>query len=135
MADEDKDEAAWEQGVCETMTGDVKSSTEIGGWEALQNQIKYLKKQHRSLALSQINQLMILWNFGNLAMLCLKGLGHMSATHQITQQWHEKSHGSIIYFARHVHALARYYQVFEQLPPEIRGSSKNAQSCPIIIEG
>ena len=53
MADEDKDEVAWEQGVCETMMGDVKSSTEIGGWEALRNQIKKdLKKQHESLALS-----------------------------------------------------------------------------------
>ena len=104
MADEDEDEVAWEQGVCETMMGDVKSSTEIGGWEALRNQIKKnLKKQHESLALSRINQLMILRNF---VTLCLKGLGCMSASHQIAQQWHEKSHGSSIYFACHVRALA-----------------------------
>jgi len=67
---------------------------------------------------------MILWNF---ATLCLKGHSHMSASHQITQQWHEKSHGSSIYFECRVCALARHYQVFKQMPPEIRGSNKNAQ--------
>jgi len=35
MADEDEDEEPLEQGVCETMMGNVTSSTEIGGWEEL----------------------------------------------------------------------------------------------------
>ena len=62
-----------------------------------------------------MNQLVILRNF---ATLHIKGLGHMAASEQIVQQWHE-GHG--VYFARQIRALACHYQRFEQLPPEKRG--------------
>ena len=59
---------------------------------------------------------MILRNFAN---LCLKGYGRIEASFEIAQQWHEKD-SSNIHFARHIRALARHYQIFEQLPKERR---------------
>ena len=118
------DSEPWEEVVHETMTG--SSLADIRGWEPLRDQIKKdLKKRHSSLPLSHINQLMILRNF---ATLRIKGHSRMSSSHQIAQQWHEKSDGTILHFARRVRALARHYQIFEQLPPECRGGSKNARS-------
>src|SRR5882757_1767670 len=71
------------------------------------------EKQNRTLA--QKNQLLILWNF---ATLQIKGLGRMAASEEIARQWHD---GVGIYFARWVRALARHYQLFEQLPPQRQG--------------
>ena len=102
------------------------SPGEIRGWDKLRDQIKKdLKKKHTSLPLSHINQLMILRNF---ATLRLKGYSCMSTSHQIAKQWHENTDGSSIHFAHRVQSLARHYQIFEQLPVEHRGGSKNAQS-------
>jgi hypothetical protein len=81
-----------------------------------------LKKNHKSLPLSAINQLMILSNF---ATLRLKGALQISASVEIAWQWHE---GNGIWFSCHVHALARHYQTFEQLPREKCGRITNAQS-------
>jgi hypothetical protein len=118
------DDEPWEEDVHETMAG--ISLEEIRGWDKLRDQIKKdLKKNHTSLPLSHINQLMILRNF---ATLRLKGHSRISASNQIAQQWHEKKDGSSIHFARRVRSLARHYQIFEQLPVERRGGSKNAQS-------
>jgi hypothetical protein len=112
---------AWEEEVDETLT----PNTEIQDWATLRAQIKAdLKKRHKSLALSQINQLMILRNFAN---LCLKGYGRIAASFEIAQQWHEKD-DSNSHFARRIRTLARHYQIFEQLPKERRGGYKNARS-------
>jgi hypothetical protein len=70
------------------------------------------------LPMKDINQLMILRNF---ATLQLKGQGWVAASREIAAQWHEKLGGSSEHFACH-------YQVFEQLPVESRGGSKNATS-------
>jgi hypothetical protein len=120
--DEADEEDAWEDEFRET----VKAQVEIRDWKLLRNQIKAdLKKQHSNLPLSQINQLMILRNF---ATLRLKGVGRIGASEEIAQQWDEKSDGSGSHFARRIRALARHYQIFEQLPVEHRGGSKNARS-------
>jgi hypothetical protein len=112
---------AWEEELDETLT----PNAEIRDWEALRTQIKAdLKKKHKSLPLSQINQLMILRNFANLR---LKGYGRIEASFEIARQWHEKD-GSNTHFARRIRALARHYQIFEQLPKERRGGYKNARS-------
>lgn len=52
------------------------------------------------------------------ATLRLKGLGRVEASLEIARQWHK---GEGVHFARKVRALARHYQVFEQLPAEKRG--------------
>ncbi|KIJ95381.1 hypothetical protein K443DRAFT_108857, partial [Laccaria amethystina LaAM-08-1] len=60
---------AWEGELDETLT----PNAEIQNWAALRTQIKAdLKKKHKSMPLSKINQLMILQNF---ATLRLKGYG------------------------------------------------------------
>ena len=116
------EEEPWEAEMHETLTTQV----EIRGWKELRDQIKKdLKTMHTTLPLSRINQLMILRNF---ATLRLKGHGRMSASYEIAQQWHEKDDGSSTHFARRIRALARHYQIFEQLPVERRGGRKNAKS-------
>ena len=112
---------AWEEELDETLT----PNAEIQDWGALRTQIKAdLKKKHKSLPLSQINQLMILRNFANLR---LKGYGQIEVSFEIAQQWHEQD-SSNSHFARRVRALAHHYQIFEQLPKEHRGGYKNARS-------
>jgi len=111
----------WEEEINEILT----PNSDIRDWEALRSQIKAdLKKKHKSLSLSQINQLMILRNFANLR---LKGFGQLEASFEIAQQWHEKD-SSNSHFARRICALARHYQIFEQLPKERRGGYKNAHT-------
>jgi hypothetical protein len=118
----DNEEEPWEAEASETLTAQV----EICGWKELRDQIKKdLKTKHATLPLSQINQLMILRNF---ATLRLKGQGRIPASYEIAKQWHEKDNGSSTHFARRIRALARHYQIFEQLPIEHRGGRKNAKS-------
>jgi len=101
----------------------VQGKTEVRDWNVLRQQIKTtLKKTSKQPPLTQINQLMILANF---ATLRLKGVSRIAASLEIAKQWHE---GNGIWFARRVRALARHYQVFEQLPIEKRGGSANARS-------
>src|ERR1700678_2159850 len=110
---------AWEEELDETLT----LNAEIQDWAALQTQIKAdSKKKHKSMPLSQINQLMILRNF---ATLHLKGYRRIEASFEIARQWHEKD-GSNIHFSQRIHALACHYQIFKQLPKEHRGGYKNA---------
>ncbi|KAF8885624.1 hypothetical protein BD779DRAFT_1673582 [Infundibulicybe gibba] len=117
-----EDEEPWEEEIHETLAARV----EVRNWNELRDQIKKdLGKKHCSLPLSQINQLMILRNF---ATLRLKGFGRMAASQEIARQWHEKLDGTSDHFACRIRALARHYQVFEQLPPEHRGGIKNAKS-------
>jgi hypothetical protein len=111
----------WEEELDDT----IKSNTEIRDWKTLRDQINkdlHTGCKQKTLPLSQINQLMILSNFANLRM---KGVSRIDASLKIAQQWHE---GSGLWFARRVRALARHYQIFEQLPAEERGGSKNAHS-------
>jgi len=132
-----------DEGVCPTddtedeITGDgwecdidecVRAGAEIRGWDKLRDQIKEdLKKGAKTLPMSKINQLLILRNF---ATLLLKGLGWIKASSDIACQWKE---GEGKHFARKVRALARHYQVFEQLPREKRGGEKEARS-PLFDE-
>ena len=81
-----------------------------------------MKKAGNTLPITQINQLLILRNF---ATLQLKGYGKIEASFEIARQWHE---GEGKHYARKVRALARHYQVFEQLPTEKRGGEKMARS-------
>ena len=52
------------------------------------------------------------------ATLCLKGVLRMQASAEIAYQWHD---GDGVHFARWIRALARHYQIFEQLPAERHG--------------
>lgn len=122
-SDPDRDDEEWEAELDESL---APATTEIRGWLILRAQIKTdLKKKAKSLSLSQINQLLILRNF---ATLRLKGLGRVAASKEIARQWHEKLDGSSDHFARRIRALARHYQIFEQLPKERRGGFKNSRS-------
>ena len=95
----------------------------VKDWSELRKQIKtYLAKNSKSLPLSKINQYLMISNF---ATLRLKGLSRTQASIEIARQWHE---GPGNWFARRVHALARHYQAFEELPVEKRGGEKNARS-------
>ncbi|PCH36576.1 hypothetical protein WOLCODRAFT_82413, partial [Wolfiporia cocos MD-104 SS10] len=81
-----------------------------------------LKHKSKTLPLIRVKQLLILSNF---ATLWLNGFSIIDASMQIAHQWHE---GNGNWFARRVHALARHYQVFEQLPVEKHDSSSNNRS-------
>jgi hypothetical protein len=110
----------------DVITEMVQPRTDIRGWDVLREQIKSdLTKRHLQMSLKDINQLMILRNF---ATLKLKGWNWISASREIAAQWHEKKIGSSEYFAHQICALAHHYQMFEQLPIEIRGGSRNAHS-------
>ena len=86
---------------------------DIRGWQELRQQIKTELKNHGdTLPITKINQLLVLRNFANLR---LKGYSKIEASTEIARQWHE---GEGKYYARKVRALARHYQVFEQLPVE-----------------
>ncbi|KAG2073340.1 hypothetical protein BDR04DRAFT_938267, partial [Suillus decipiens] len=101
----------------------IKGRSEIRDWKTLRDQIKDdLRKNHKSLPLSAINQLMILSNF---ATLRLKGASRIGASLEIARQWHE---GNGLWYSRRVRALARHYQIFEQLPHEKRGGTQGARS-------
>ena len=116
------DEAAegWEDELDMTASG---SAGDIRDWKVLRDQIKAdLKKQSKTLPLSQVHQLLILSSF---ATLRLKGMSRISASLEIARQWRD---GKGTYFARCIRAWARHYQVFEQLPREKRGGGQNARS-------
>lgn len=120
---EEDSEEDWEAELDESLN---PGTAEIRDWLTLRAQIKDdLKKRAKSLSLSQINQLLIVRNF---ATLRLKGLGRIAASKEIARQWHEKLEGSSDHFARRIRALARHYQIFEQLPKERRGGFKNSRS-------
>jgi hypothetical protein len=95
----------------------------VRDWSDIQKDIKaHLKKNQKSLTLSEINQYLIILNF---ATLRIKGLKHTEASLEIAHQWHE---GEGNWFARRVRALARHYQTFEKLPAEKWGGENNAHS-------
>ena len=80
------------------------------------------KKNSKILPLSWLNQLLIISNF---ATLHLKEISWTQASLEIAWQWHE---GEGNWFAQRVHALARHYQIFEALPIEKHGGSRNSRS-------
>jgi hypothetical protein len=115
-------EELWEEELDENLA--PNGLADIRDWETLRKQIiDDLKQKGKSFSLSQINQLMILRNF---ATLRIKGNGRIAASMKIAEQWHEKETGSSVHFARRVRALARHYQIFEQLPRERRGGYHNS---------
>jgi hypothetical protein len=96
---------------------------EVKGWDLLREQIQArLKKNYKQYSLSQINQYMLLSNFANLR---LKGHSRIDASLEIARQWHT---GTGNWFARRIWALARHYQIFENLPIEKRGGFRSARS-------
>ncbi|CDO77934.1 hypothetical protein BN946_scf184610.g1 [Trametes cinnabarina] len=102
---------------------EMGGGAEIRGWKELREQVKVdLKKKSPPLSLAQTNQLIIIRNF---ATLRLKGFGRITASQEIARQWHE---GEGTHLARCVRALARHYQVFEQLPIEKRGGKRESRS-------
>lgn len=113
-------EDAWEDVLEEQERGGVK----IRGWDELREQVKddLAKGAKTGLPLSHVNQLMLIRSF---ATLHLKGLGCVEASLEISRQWHK---GEGKHFARKVRALARHYQVFEQLPVEKHRGRANALS-------
>ena len=113
-------EDAWEEVLEEQERGGV----EIRGWDELREQVKddLAKDAKTGLPFSRVNQLMLIQSF---ATLRLKGLGRIEASLEIARQWHE---GEGKHLARKVRALARHYQVFEQLPAEKCGGRANALS-------
>ncbi|KAI6145546.1 hypothetical protein BKA82DRAFT_4357635 [Pisolithus tinctorius] len=118
----DVEEVAENEGDAEDWEDELEVMTSGGGeihdWKALRDQIQGdLKKHLKTLPLSQLNQLHILSSF---ATLQLKGVSRINASLEIARQWHD---GKGTYFARSVRALARHYQVFEQLPHEKRGQN------------
>ncbi|TFK91730.1 hypothetical protein K466DRAFT_482133 [Polyporus arcularius HHB13444] len=118
---EEAEEEAWEEELAERLRGKL----EIRGWDVLRDDIKKdMSKHAKQYTIVQLNQLTIIRNF---ATLRLKGYKRIPASLEIARQWHESS-TSEAYFARRVRALARHYQVFEQLPIEKRGGHENAQS-------
>ncbi|KAF9236630.1 hypothetical protein BU15DRAFT_76727 [Melanogaster broomeanus] len=74
----------WEDELDDTIRG---PTAEIKDWKLLREQIKAnLKNKHKTLPLSQINQLMILSNF---ATLRLKGTSRITASTEIARQWED----------------------------------------------
>jgi len=73
-------------------------------------------EKNTMLTLTQINQLIILWNFTT---LCLKGIKHIAASERIAEQWHK---GQGVHFTHQIWVLACHYQKFEQLPIDKQGS-------------
>ncbi|KJA19534.1 hypothetical protein HYPSUDRAFT_204573 [Hypholoma sublateritium FD-334 SS-4] len=114
------DRETWE----EELEQDIASQpVEIKDWETLRAQIKSdLKKNSRNLPLSHINKLIIIINF---ATLRIKGRSRIDASLEIAAQWHERDG---IWFSRQIRALARHYQIFEQLPAENRGGVRSART-------
>ena len=96
----------------------LQPKSQIRDWVALREQINDDIKTTKTLPQRQLNQLLIIRNF---ATLCLKGFSHTNASIEVARQWHE---GEGIYFARQIRALARHYQIFEQLPRENRGGTR-----------
>ena len=95
----------------------------VRDWSEIRKDIKtHLKKNQKSLTLSEINQYLIISNF---ATLRLKGQKRTQASLEIARQWHE---GEGNWFSRRVRALARHYQMFEELPIEKRGGGRTARS-------
>jgi hypothetical protein len=113
-------EEMWEDELQEREQGGV----EVRGWYELREQIKKdLEKGAKThLPFSQMNQLLLIRNFTTLR---LKGMGRITASLEISRQWHQDEGA---HFARKIRALARHYQVFEQLPIERRGGRENALS-------
>ena len=119
----EEDEEPWEEELQER----TQAKGEIRGWKALRDQLKKdleAKYKTRTLPLSKVHQLMILHLFAN---LMVKGYKNIPVSLEIVNQWHEAQEPSP-HFARRIRALARHYEIFEQLPIEHRGGSKNARS-------
>ena len=117
---DDKELEDWE---CELEDSVQGPTSNVHDWLDLRKQIKdHLKKNSKTLPLSQINQLLIVSNF---ATLHIKGDSRTKASLEIARQWHE---GQGIWFACRVQALARHYQIFEKLPIEKHGGARISRS-------
>lgn len=101
-------------------SSDLKLKEEIRSWDVLLEQIKddHSKAAKRGAPLAQLNQFLILRHFAHAR---LKGFGRIAASKHLALVWHP---GEGVHFARRVRALARHYQLFEQLPLEQRGGDR-----------
>lgn len=113
MNDEELED--WEVELEESIQG---PTNHVRNWSDLRKQVKvHLKKNSKTLPLSQVNQLLIISDF---ATLRIKGVSQTQASLEIVRQWHE---GQGNWFAWRVRALAGHYQIFEALPIEKRGGA------------
>jgi hypothetical protein len=86
LADDMNDEELedWEADLDESVRG---PKSHVRDWSDLHEQIKdHLKKNSKTIPLSQLNQLLIISNF---ATLRLKGVSQIQASLEIARQWHE----------------------------------------------
>jgi hypothetical protein len=114
---------AWEDELEENLASSVQHP--LRDWDEIRTEVKAeLKKNSSIMPLSRLNQLMIISNF---ATLRLKGVSRTQAEIEIARQWHHGK-GKGDWFARQVRSLARHYQLFGNLPRELRGGSRLAQS-------
>ncbi len=112
----------WEAELDEDVEDPTKAAKD---WRELRTQIKtHLKKNSRTMPLSQLNQYMILGNFFTLQ---IKGQHRIQASIEIARQWNQGHRGDGT-FARRIRALARHYETFEKLPKEKRGGVRKARS-------
>lgn len=119
-ADNDNNDALDDEAAIKLVldaSGNADLKVEVRSWKDLWKQHKEdIVNMHKKQArLTTINQLLLLHNF---ATLWIKGIRRIVASQDIAWQWHD-SEGT--HFAHHVHILACHYQVFEQLPTQIRG--------------
>ena len=91
-----------------------KAKDDIRSWEELREQLKsdMVERYKKNESPTILNKLTILRNF---ATLRIKGVRRIAASEEIARQFHE---GTGHHFARQIRALARHYQLFEQLPEE-----------------
>ncbi|KAL1673126.1 hypothetical protein EV122DRAFT_255366 [Schizophyllum commune] len=99
---------------------ELRPQSEIRDWAVLRKQIEQdlARAKRDDLKMAQINQLLLLRNF---ATLRLKGYGRIAASQHMAVEWHQ---GEGVHFARQLRALARHYQLYEQLPPETRAGDR-----------
>ncbi|EAU92024.2 hypothetical protein CC1G_06011 [Coprinopsis cinerea okayama7 len=114
----------WEEELNDVL---APTASDIRPWDVLRERINKAMepKQWKKLTQTHQNQYLILRAF---ATLRLRGIGRLEASQQIALQWSQDIKGSGVSFARRVRALARHYQIWEQLPVEKRGGYRNGRS-------
>ncbi|KIM64084.1 hypothetical protein SCLCIDRAFT_23712 [Scleroderma citrinum Foug A] len=110
-SESDAESEEWENELMTTLM----SCTDICDWGTLCDQIQDDLKKHKSLPLSQVNQLMILSHF---ATLRLKGSSCIATSMEITWLWYDGK-GTGAWFSHRVCALARHYQWYIVTPTPV----------------
>jgi hypothetical protein len=116
-----RDFEAWEEELDEC-TDNVTLQTKT--WPEIRAEVdKQLKTQFKTLARTEVNQLIILRSF---ATLLMRGVKRIDASLRVAEQWRD---GAGTHFARRVRALARHYQLLGKLLTENRGGARSGGRC------